>query len=52
MAHYAKIPNDEFTVSERARLSAAEPEQSIIEATNIASDEYATHKTAYETTAT
>ena len=48
MAHYAKISNDEFTVSERARLSEAESEKNVIEANNIASEEYATLKTAYE----
>ena len=48
MAHYAKISNDEFTVSERARLSEAESEKSAIEANNIASDEYAALKTTYD----
>ena len=48
MAHYAKISNDEFTVSERARLSEAESEKNVIEANNIASEEYATLKIAYE----
>ena len=48
MAHYAKISNDEFTVSERARLREAKSEKNVIEANNVASDEYATLKTAYE----
>ena len=48
MAHYAKISNDEFTVSERTRLREAQSEKSVIEANNRASEEYATLKTAYE----
>ena len=48
MAHYAKISNDEFTVSERARLREAQSEKGVIEANNRASEEYATLKTAYE----
>lgn len=48
MAHYAKISNDEFTVSERARLQEAQSEKNVIEANNRASEEYATLKTAYE----
>ena len=48
MAHYAKISNDEFTVSERARLREAQAEKSVIETNNRASEEYATLKTAYE----
>ncbi len=48
MAHYAKISNEEFTVSERARLSEAQAEKSVIETNNRASEEYATLKTAYE----
>ncbi len=47
MAHYAKISNDEFTVSERARLIEAEAEKSVIETNNKGSEEYATLKTAY-----
>ena len=48
MAHYAKISNEEFTVSERARLMEAQSEKGAIEANNRASEEYATLKTAYE----
>tara|TARA_R100001015_G_C4554001_1_gene115241 strand:+ start:97 stop:813 length:717 start_codon:yes stop_codon:yes gene_type:complete len=48
MAHYAKISNDEFTVSEKIRLREAEIEKSVIEANNRASEEYALLKTAYE----
>jgi len=48
MAHYAKISNQEFTVSESARLREAQSEKSVIENNNIASEEYATLKTAYE----
>jgi hypothetical protein len=48
MAYYAKISNEEFTVSERARLMEAQSEKSAIEANNRASEEYATLKTAYE----
>ena len=48
MAHYAKISNDEFTVSESARLREAQSEKDVIEANNRASEEYATLKTAYE----
>ena len=48
MAHYAKISNEEFTVSERARLIEAQTEKSVIETNNRASEEYATLKTAYE----
>jgi len=47
MAYYAKISNDEFTVSERARLMEAQSEKNVIEANNRASEEYATLKTAY-----
>ena len=48
MAYYAKISNQEFTVSERARLREARYEKDVIENDNRASDEYATLKTAYE----
>ena len=48
MAYYAKISNDEFTVSEWARLSEARQEINVIENDNTRSDEYATLKTAYE----
>ena len=48
MAYYAKISNEEFTVSERARLNEAQSEKSAIEANNIASDEYAALKTTYD----
>ena len=47
MAHYAKISNEEFTVSERARLQEAQSEKSAIIANNIATDEYATLQEAY-----
>jgi len=47
MAYYAKISNQEFTVSERARLSEARQEKNVIENDNTMSDEYATLKTAY-----
>jgi len=40
MAHYAKISNDEFTVSERARLMEARHEKGVIENDNRASDGY------------
>ena len=48
MAYYAKISNNEFTVSEWARLREARHEKSVIENNNRASEEYATLKTAYE----
>ena len=48
MGHYAKISNEEFTVSERGRLREAQSEKGVIEANNRASEEYATLKTAYE----
>ena len=48
MAYYAKISNQEFTVSEWARLSEARHEKNVIENDNRMSDEYATLKTAYE----
>ena len=48
MAYYAKISNDEFTVSEKIRLREAQIEKSVIEANNRASEEYALLKTAYE----
>ncbi len=48
MTYYAKISNQEFTVSESARLMEARHEKSVIEVDNRASDEYATLKTAYE----
>ena len=48
MAYYAKISNEEFTVSERARLREARYEKDVIENDNRASEEYATLKTAYE----
>ena len=47
MAYYAKISNDEFTVSESARLMEAQSEKGVIEANNRSSEEYATLKTAY-----
>ena len=48
MAYYAKISNEEFTVSERARLMEAQSEKSVIESNNIASNEYAALKTTYD----
>ena len=48
MAYYAKISNDEFTVSENARLMEARQEIVVIESDNRSSEEYATLKTAYE----
>tara|TARA_R100000654_G_scaffold71284_1_gene102078 strand:- start:132 stop:1178 length:1047 start_codon:yes stop_codon:yes gene_type:complete len=48
MAYYAKISNEEFTVSERARLREAQSEKGVIEANNRSSEEYATLKIAYE----
>ncbi len=48
MAYYAKISNEEFTVSEYARLNEARHEKGVIENDNRASEEYATLKTAYE----
>ena len=48
MAHYAKISNEEFTVSERGRLEEATEEKNVIVGNNRASEEYATLKTAYE----
>jgi hypothetical protein len=48
MAYYAKISNEEFTVSERTRLIEAQSEKNVIENNNRASEEYATLKTAYE----
>tara|TARA_R100000900_G_scaffold113382_2_gene88457 strand:- start:83 stop:1135 length:1053 start_codon:yes stop_codon:yes gene_type:complete len=48
MAYYAKISNQEFTVSESARLREARHEKDVIENDNRASEEYATLKTAYE----
>ena len=47
MAYYAKISNEEFTVSERARLRDAQSEKSAIENSNRASEEYATLETAF-----
>ena len=48
MAYYAKISNEKFTVSERARLREAQSEKGVIEANNRSSEEYATLKIAYE----
>ena len=48
MAYYAKISNEEFTVSERVRLREAQSEKGAIENSNRASEEYAVLKTAYE----
>ena len=48
MAYYAKISNDEFTVSENARLGESQREKYVIESDNRSSEEYATLKTAYK----
>ena len=40
MAYYAKISNEEFTISERARLIEAEKERSVIEDANTSTSEY------------
>ncbi len=48
MAYYAKISNQEFTVSENTRLKEARQEINVIEYNNRMSDEYATLKTAYK----
>jgi len=47
MAYYAKISNNEFTVSERARLMEARDEKGVIEANNRASDGYVALKNMY-----
>jgi len=52
MAYYAKISNDEFTVSERARLREAQSEKNVIEADNRASDGYVALKNMYGTKST
>ncbi len=49
MAYYAKISNDEFTVSERARLIEAYSEKNVIENDNRASDGYVALKNMYGT---
>ena len=49
MAYYAKISNDEFTVSESARLSEAQSEKGAIEADNRASDGYVALQNMYGT---
>ena len=49
MAYYAKISNQEFTVSESARLREARHEKSVIEADNRASDGYIAIKNMYGT---
>ena len=48
MAYYAKISNNEFTVSERARLIEAQSEKGAIEANNRASEEWFTLMTTYQ----
>ena len=52
MAHYAKISNEEFTVSERARLLEAQSEKSAKIAGNMATDEYATLLESYKNSIT
>jgi hypothetical protein len=52
MAYYAKISNEEFTVSERARLMEARDEKGAIEANNMASAEYEALKTQLESLST
>ena len=47
MAYYAKISNQEFTVSEYARLSEAQQEKNVIEHDNRASDGYVALKNMY-----
>jgi len=47
MAHYAKISNQEFTVSEYARLREAQQEKNVIEHDNRASDGYVALKNMY-----
>ena len=49
MAYYAKISNQEFTVSERARLSEARQEKDVIENDNRASDGYIALNNMYRT---
>ena len=49
MAYYAKISNDEFTVSESARLMEARHEKGVIENDNRASDGYIALKNMYDT---
>ena len=49
MAYYAKISNDEFTVSEKIRLREAQIEKGDIEANNRASDGYVALKNMYDT---
>jgi len=52
MAHYAKISNAEFTVSERARLLEADQERNVIIENNISSQEYEDLKEIYDNTFT
>ena len=47
MAYYAKISNQEFTVSEYARLREAQQEKNVIEHDNRASDGYVALKNMY-----
>ena len=49
MAYYAKISNDEFTVSESARLMQARHEKGVIENDNRASDGYVALYNMYDT---
>ena len=48
MAHYAKISNAEFTVSERARLLETDQERNLIIQNNISSQEYEDLKEIYD----
>ena len=52
MAYYAKISNEEFTVSEWARLSEAQSEKGAIEADNTASDGYVALQNMFKTKGT
>ena len=47
MAHYAHISNEQYTVSDRARLEEARREKDVIETANRASDEYADLRETY-----
>jgi hypothetical protein len=49
MAHYAKISNLEFTITERARLEEVNREIDIIQSDNKASDEYIALRDLYGT---
>ena len=49
MAHYAYISNEEFTVSDRARLEEARGEKDVIINDNMTSDGYVALKNIYGT---